>query len=127
MTIVGVTVDMHLNKKGQALVEFIIILPIFVMMLLCIVDIGKIIFYQNRLEGKMEDVITLYNNGNNYEKILNVIEKDESDVTLEIANDNNEYIEFKLIKELEILTPGLNLILDNPYKVDVKRVIYYDE
>ena len=118
---------MQLNKKGQALVEFIIILPIFVMMLLCIVDIGKIIFYQNRLEGKMEDVITLYNNGNTYEKILNVIEKDESDVTLEIANDNNEYIEFKLIKELEILTPGLNLILDNPYKVDVKRVIYYDE
>lgn len=115
-----------LNKKGQALVEFIIILPIFVMMLLCIVDIGKIIFFQNRLEGKMEDVISLYRNENTYDTIMNDIKKDDKSLLLEVANDNNEYIEFKLIKEIEIITPGLNLILDNPYKLNVKRVIYYE-
>jgi len=116
-----------LNKKGQALVEFIIILPIFVMMLLCIIDIGKIIFFQNRLEGKMEDVITLYKNENTYDYILKELQKDDEDIKLEIANDNNEYIEFKLIKEVEIITPGLNLILGNPHDLDVKRVVYYDE
>lgn len=116
-----------LNKKGQALVEFIIILPIFVMMLLCIVDIGKIIFFQNRLEGKMEDVITLYKSEKTYDDILKEIHKDDKELKLEIANDNNEYIEFKLIKEVEIITPGLNLILDNPHNLDVKRVVYYDE
>ena len=115
-----------LNKKGQALVEFIIILPIFVMMLLCIVDIGKIIFFQNRLEGKMEDVISLYRNEKTYDTIMNDIKKDDKSLLLEVANDNNEYIEFKLIKEIEIITPGLNLILDNPYKLNVKRVIYYE-
>ena len=88
-----------LNKKGQALVEFIIILPIFIMMLLCIVDIGKIIFFQNRLEGKMEDVITLYKNENTYDTILKELQKDDKDLKLEIANDNNEYIEFKIQKE----------------------------
>lgn len=115
-----------LDKKGQALVEFIIILPIFVMMLLCIVDIGKIIFFQNRLEGKMEDIITLYNNENTYESIIKEAQRDDKHLKLEIANDNNEYIEFKLIREIEIITPGLNLILDNPYKLNVKRVIYYE-
>lgn len=116
-----------LDKKGQALVEFIIILPIFVMMLLCIIDIGKIIFFQNRLEGKMEDVITLYKNENTYDNILKELKKDDKDLKLEIANDNNEYIEFKLIKEVEIITPGLNLILGNPHELDIKRVVYYDE
>ena len=52
--------------------------------------------------------------------------KEDEDISLEIANDNNEYIEFKLIKEVEIITPGLNLILDNPYKLDIKRVVYYE-
>ena len=116
-----------LNKKGQALVEFIIILPIFVMMLLCVVDIGKIIFFQNRLEGKIEDVITLYKNENTYDNILKELKKEDKDLKLEIANDNNEYIEFKLIKEVEIITPGLNIIFGNPYDLDVRRVVYYDE
>jgi len=115
-----------LNKKGQALVEFIIILPIFVMMLLCVIDIGKIIFFQNKLEGKMEDVITLYKNENTYDFILNELKKDDKDIKLEIANNNNEFIEFKLIKEVEIMTPGLNLILGNPHDLDVKRVVYYE-
>ena len=31
-----------MNKKGQALVEFILILPILIFILLAIVDIGKL-------------------------------------------------------------------------------------
>ena len=116
-----------LNNKGQALVEFIIILPIFIMMLLCIVDVGKIIFFQNRLEGKMEDVITLYKNENTYDTILKDLQKEDKNLNLEIANDNNEYIEFKLIKKLELITPGLNLVFDDPYEIIVKRVVYYDK
>ena len=75
----------------------------------------------------MEDVITLYKNENTYDYILKELQKDDEDIKLEIANDNNEYIEFKLIKEVEIITPGLNLILGNPHDLDVKRVVYYDE
>lgn len=116
-----------LNKRGQALVEFIIILPIFVMMLLCVIDIGKIIFFQNRLEGKMEDVIMLYKSENTYDYILQELHKDDKSLKLEITNNNNEYIEFKLIKEVEIITPGLNLILGNPHNLDVKRVVYYEK
>lgn len=115
-----------MNKKGQALVEFVIILPIFVMLLLCIIDVGKILFYQNRLEGKMEDVITLYQNNNTYDNILKKVNKDDAALDLEIANDNNEYTTFTLIKKLEIMTPGLNLIFGNPYNLKVKRVVYHE-
>ena len=58
------------NKKGQALVEFVIILPIFIFMLLAIIDVGKIIFIQNRLENKMSNVLDLYRNQKSYDEIF---------------------------------------------------------
>ena len=45
-----------MNKRGQALVEFVIILPIFVFMILAIIDIGKIVFFRNELEN---EIVTL--------------------------------------------------------------------
>ena len=57
------------NKKGQALVEFVIILPIFVFMVLTVIDIGKIIFFRNELENEMSDVIDLYRKKKSYEEI----------------------------------------------------------
>jgi len=32
----------------------------------------------------------------------------------------------KLTKELIILTPGLNLIIGNPYKISVERYVDYE-
>ena len=32
----------------------------------------------------------------------------------------------KLKKEIDIITPGLNIILDNPYIIEVERVVYYE-
>ena len=46
-----------------------------------------------------------------------VVNKDES----------NGYYVINIYKEIKLITPGLNRILDNPYKISVKRVIYYDE
>ncbi len=113
------------NKKGQALVEFVIILPIFVFMVLTVIDIGKIIFFRNELENEMSDVIDLYRNQKSYEEILSDLELQNSDIELQILNTDNETLTFYLSRNVEIITPGLNLILNNPYPVEVKRVISY--
>lgn len=114
-----------MNKKGQALVEFIIILPVFVFLLLGMIDIGKIMFFNNQIESKMDDVVSMYENKYDYEKIEKSITKDLNDILLKIKEDEN-YIEFSLEKKVDIITPGLNLIFDNPYNIKVKRVIYND-
>ena len=46
-----------MNKKGQALIEFIIILPIFIMMMLAVFDCVRIYSEKSKLEGIIEDVI----------------------------------------------------------------------
>ena len=114
-----------MNKKGQALVEFIIILPVFIFMLLAMIDIGKILYFNNKIESKMDDVITMYENKYQYEVIKKSISKDLQTTTFKM-NENEKYIEFILEKKVDIITPGLNLIFDNPYKLNVKRVIYND-
>lgn len=114
-----------MNKKGQALVEFIIILPVFIFMLLAMIDIGKILYFNNKIESKIDDVITMYENKYQYEVIKKSISKDLQNTTFKM-NENEKYIEFILEKKVDIITPGLNLIFDNPYKINVKRVIYND-
>lgn len=111
------------NKKGQALVEFVIILPIFLLLVLGVIDIGKILYYETRLEGVLGDVISMYESGIEEEEILTDL--DLSNTRLEVS-ENGEYVEFHLSKEVDIITPGLNLILDNPFVIDVRRSIPYE-
>lgn len=115
------------KSKGQALIEFVIILPIFVFMILAVIDIGKILYFGNNLESKMDEVITFYEENKTYDEINNLIQLDDAKIEFQATNENNSYVEFRLIKKIAILTPGLNFILDNPYEVVAKRKILYEQ
>ena len=114
------------DKKGQALVEFVIILPIIIMIVFCLVDFGKIYYTKSNLEGIMDKVVDMYNNGKNENEIKKYLEKNSKDVSLKISNDNNEYINIEIGKDVDIFTPGLNVILSDPYNATVKRVLPYE-
>ena len=58
-----------MNRKGQALVEFVLILPIFIMILFSIVDFGMIFNKKNELENISIDIMNLLNNNNKIEEI----------------------------------------------------------
>ena len=114
-----------MNKKGQELVEFVIILPIFIFMLLAIIDIGKIIYLQNNLESQLSRVVELYKNGQTYDEIAKELSLNDEEIALEIKNENNDKITFYLKKEMTIVTPGLSVIFENPYTITVNRVMTY--
>lgn len=115
-----------MNKKGQALVEFILIAPVLIMVLFCMIDFGKILYYRINLESKLDKVINFYESEMTYDEIKAKMEADDSSVKMTITNKDNKYVEFILTKDTEIITPGLNLILDNPFKVEVTRMVYYE-
>ena len=112
-----------MNRKGQALVEFVIILPIMLLILMSLIDIGRIIINKNRLEDILYDVVKFYEDDYTYEQIKKEI---GDDIGLEITNNNEEKIVINIDKEVEIITPGLNLLFGNPYKVTAKKVISYE-
>lgn len=121
-----------MDRNGQALIEFVLILPILVIILFAIIDFGNIMIIRNDLESKVSDLSIIVKKSNDLENIYDTLSNRISSVDNKIEssiNVNNEdnYINIKLDKEVKTITPGLNLIIGYPYKVSVERKILYEE
>ena len=111
------------NKKGQALVEFVIILPIFILLVFCLIDFGRIISIKNDLENKISDVVTFYQNGNSKDEIIQLINKNSKDkINIEFVTED-EYVTINLVKKINPITPGITYIKKDLFDVSVSRVI----
>ena len=88
-----------MNKKGQALVEFILILPVLIFILLLVIDMGRIKKKKNHLEVVLNDV-------SEGSSTIN-----DKEYKIDIKIDNN-YIELKSC--IDLYTPGLDKIIGNP-------------
>ena len=110
-----------MNRKGQALVEFVLILPVFLFLLFAVYDFGMIFNKRNSLENKSTDIIMLYKDG----KKIDELEALYSDLDISIYRDN-DYDCVTIMDKVKLITPGLNRIMGNPYLVEVKRYIPYE-
>lgn len=109
-----------MNRKGQTLVEFVIILPVFLIILFYIIDFGRIIYSKNKLENNLNDAVFLVKNGNDTTDFVKSI---GNHVVLSIDNSNS-YKKIILSENIDLIAPGFNLILSNPYEISVSRVVY---
>ena len=50
----------------------------------------------------------------------------DDDINFKVTNNNAENITIELTKDIEIITPGLNLFFDNPHTIIAKKVIKYE-
>ena len=113
-----------MNNKGQALIEFVLILPIFILLIFGIIDFALVINCKNNLENKVLDVSNMIKDNVSKEEIEEFINEENSyDIQLDIKNDSNKY-KFVLTSSLELVTPGLEYIFDNPYIVEVVHNVY---
>ena len=113
-----------LNRRGQALVEFVLILPIFLMILFVIVDFGMIFTTKSNLENVSSDIVLFVENGEDVSSVSSLY--DDIDVTVEKSNDDAYYY-IILEKNVDLITPFLNRVIGDPYLVSVKRVIVYED
>lgn len=107
-----------INNKGQALVEYVLILPVFLFLLFAIYDFGMIFNAKNTLENDSIDVIDLYKNGKTIEEIKPLY----NGINIEVM-DEDGYKKIILNDKIKLITPGLNKIFGNPYSIDVVRYI----
>lgn len=113
---------MRRNTKGQALIEFILILPILLILTIGVFDLFNIQNKKYDLENDLDYITELYMN-NNENEINTYLNK--NDITLE-KNINGEFIELKLTRKVKLITPLLNKVLDNPTIISVKRSVLYE-
>lgn len=121
------------NQKAQALVEFALILPILIMMIFAIIDFGNIFVAKSNLENKMPIAQTILKKSTDistiYDEISNSVNKNSKDliqVELAFSNDS-DLVTIKLSKDVDIITPGLNLVFGNKYNAQSESVVIYDQ
>ena len=112
-----------MNKRGQALIEFVLILPVLLLIIFAFIDFGRIIICKTHLEGVMSEVVSLYNT-NEKEKIDEYLKKDDYFIKYQV--EDKEFRKFTLKTKIDLITPGLRNILHNPYEVMVERSIVYE-
>ena len=76
-----------MDNKGQALVEFVLILPIFIFLIFIIYDFGKIYNNKNILENRCSDVISIFKTNKDINKVNSLYK----DINISITNDNDYY------------------------------------
>lgn len=108
------------NNRGQALIEFVLILPVFLLILFAIIDFGIIFNTKSNLENDSIDIVNIFKNGVSIEEIDNMYE----DSSVSITNDL-EYYKIKVTTSVNLITPGLNRVLGDPYLISVERVVPY--
>lgn len=111
-----------MNRRGQALVEFILILPIFIMLMFVIIDFGMVFNERNKLENKSMEIIDFINQG----KDINNIEVIYPDYDISV-NNKDDYIVVTISSKVNLITPGSSIILDNPFQIKVVRYIPYEQ
>ena len=111
-----------MNKKGQALVEFIIILPILIFILFAIIDFGLISYNRNKMENLITDISKMYSNNESVEEIESFISSNDKDISVSFKNEE-KYVNIILDKKYDYITPGLNKIF-NTSDIKIERKIY---
>lgn len=107
------------DNRGQALVEFVLVLPVIVLLIFGMIELGNLIYQKYQLETFIDPAIELYKNENemienfeNKNKIQTEYKKDGSLVTVSIK------------KKVRLMTPGLTRFLNDPYTLETSRTFY---
>ena len=107
-------------NKGQALVEFIIILPVALLLVLGVIDFGNIIYKKYTLENDLDTVVDLYQN-DQAQAMNDYVTKNNLSLNID---SGEEYVTVSISKRVRVYTPGLGQIIKNPFSIETKRVIY---
>lgn len=108
-----------MKNKGQALVEFIIILPVLLLLILGAIDFGNILYKEYTLENDLDYVVELVKQ-NKMTEVNYYVKQKELTKNIEIKSTTTTVT---LSKKVVVNTPGLNRILGRNYQIKASRVI----
>lgn len=112
-----------MNRKGQALVEFIIIMPIFIFIVLAMFDLGNIIIKKYQLENDLDTVVNMYEEAKT-EQVEYYVKTIDAKVKYDVSENYNV---ITLSKKVNVITPVVRQALGKSYEISVKRTVMKNE
>lgn len=111
-----------MNRKGQALVEFVILIPVIMMIIFVIIDFSNVFYQKNYLENVTNDVVRLKERGKSDQYVKKVTDND-----IKITyKSSGEFKKIVVSKNVHLVTPFSTMFFKNPYIIKTERVIYYE-
>lgn len=107
-----------MNNKGQVLIIFVILLPIFLMILTFIVDLGLLSIEKRKINNNTYDAVEYYLENNNKENTIKLLENNLKDIKVDI-NDTDSYVEISILKKYKGI---YNIIYDNEIIVTYRGI-----
>ncbi len=109
------------NKKGQALVEFVIILPVLLLIVISMVDFGNLLYQKYQLEQNLEYVSDLY-----LANDTNALDQEKQRLSIKTEEDGN-FVKLSIEKKIKMSSPILRRILGDNYSITTSRKLYHNE
>lgn len=109
-----------MDEKGQALVEFILIVPVLLLIFLALVDIGNIFIKKYELNNDLETVATLYENGDKT-KLALFISSEDLKYNEEISDD---LVTLTVSENVKVSAPILSNVLGKNFKIEASKNVY---
>lgn len=115
------------NKKGQAMVEFALIIPIFLLLLLGMVDLSRVISANFVLDNAARSAARIGAVSDDDVKIQSAIDSstaalDNGSISSSITR-NGEELTIEIDYSVEILTPIVSNILGNSIPISGKTIM----
>lgn len=122
-----------LNNKGQALVMFLLFLPVLLIVLGFIVDISMMGYNSHKLDSINRLVLNEMKDSEEIDKAKELIKKNDTDIIIVEFKDEDNYIYLKLEKKINSIFG--NIIGINSYDIisnyklnkEEKKIIKIDE
>lgn len=122
-----------LNNKGQALVMFLLFLPVLLIALGFIVDISMMGYNSHKLDSINKLVLNEMKDSEEIDKAKELIKKNDTDIIIVEFKDEDNYIYLKLEKKINSIFG--NIIGINSYDIisnyklnkEEKKIIKIDE
>ncbi len=110
------------NNKGQALVEFIIVLPILIFLIISIIDLGNIMIKTYSLNEDLDTVSDMYISGS-LDDIENYVATNNISISYK---SEDEFTTITLKKNVKIMSPMLNIAFGKNYDIKASKTLYED-
>lgn len=108
------------NHRGQALIEFLLILPVLLVIIMAVFDFGNILYHRYKIENQLDFIVDLYHEDEK-EELENYLKENKLEMDV---NQEKAYTTIRLKQDITLYTPGLNKILGSQYQVDAVKTLY---
>lgn len=77
-----------LNNKGQVLVLFVLLIPIFLIIMVLVIDIGSLSYEKNKMKNMCDLTLDYMDNESNINKVIDYVRRNDGNIKVNIDNNN---------------------------------------